>query len=383
MAKNRSEPKKSVAEEEEEEDSSTDNEGSESDSSESEPEPEQTQTEMQIAKRPSAAATKVTEASSTPAKIQAASSASYETDSESDFESESQRPAPIVKPNDHPRESGQSKPRKSGAEAKRPAPAADREVTESKRQKRNPEFVVEISEIKPSADDSKKQLFQRLWSEDDEIALLEGMIEYTEKENADPHTDLDAFHDFIRNSLHFTVSKNQLQNKIKRMRKKYINNAGKGKSFSKPNEQKTYQLSRKIWGKGDEKIEDSSQVGVVHVLMACSNGSAKEEKINKKSMKKAPVVQDAIETPEANAAAASSGSKNVKRMEADNNANGSNRFNSLSRFMVKNKGIVIGEEKRNEIEKKRKAVVVAEIDLFLKELELIQEQVKATLDAMK
>nr|GMD91012.1 GLABROUS1 enhancer-binding protein-like [Ipomoea batatas] len=254
------------------------------------------------------------------------------------------RPAPIVKPNDHPRESGQSKPRKSGAKAKRPAPAADREVTESKRQKRNPEFVVEISEIKPLADDSKKQLFQRLWSEDDEIALLEGMIEYTEKENADPHTDLDAFHDFIRNSLC---------------------------------------ISQKIWGKGDEKIEDklgdSSQVRVVHALMAC-NGSAKEEKINKNSMKKAPVVQDAIETPEANAAATSSGSK---RMEAEKNADGSNRFNSLSRFMEKNKGIVIGEEKRNEIEKKRKAVVVAEIDLFFKELELIQEQVKATLDAMK
>nr|GMD85278.1 GLABROUS1 enhancer-binding protein-like [Ipomoea batatas] len=379
MAKNRSEPKKSVAEEE---DSSTGDEGSESDS-ESESEPEQTQTQMQIAKSPSAAATKVTEASCMHAKIQAASSSSYETDSESDSESESQRPAPIVKPTDHPRESAQSKPRKSSAEAKRPAPTADREVTESKRQKRNPESVVEISEFKPSADDSKKQLFQRLWSEDDEIALLEGMIEYTEKENADPHTDLDAFHDFIRNSLHFTVSKNQLQNKIKRMRKKYINNAGKEKSFSKPHEQKTYQLSRKIWGKGDEKIEDklgdSSQVRVVHALMAC-NGSAKEEKINKNSMKKAPVVQDAIETPEANAAATSSGSK---RMKAEKNADGSSRFNSLSRFVEKNKGIVIGEEKRNEIEKKRKAVVVAEIDLFLKELELIQEQVKATLDAMK
>ncbi|XP_019174275.1 PREDICTED: probable transcription factor At1g61730 [Ipomoea nil] len=364
MAKNRSETKKSVAEEE---DSSTDNEGSES---ESESEPEKTQTQMQIAKSPSAAATKVTEASSTHAKIQAASSSSYETDTESDSESESesQRPAPIVKPTDHPRESAQTKPRKSGAEAKRPAPAADRE--NSPRRLNHRQTI-------------RRNSYSRDWSEDDEIALLEGMIEYTEKENADPHTDLDAFHDFIRKSLHFTVSKNQLQNKIKRVRKKYINNAGKGKkgkekSFSKPHEQKTYELSRKIWGKGDEKIEDklgdsSSQVRLVHALMAC-NG---EEKINKNSMKKAPVIEDAIETPEA---AASSGWKNgVKRMEAENKA----ELNSLSQFMEKNKGIVIGEEKRNEIEKKRKAVVVAEIDLFLKELELIQEQVKATLEAMK
>ncbi|XP_031098240.1 probable transcription factor At1g61730 [Ipomoea triloba] len=352
MAKTRSELKKSVAEEEEEEDCSTDNEGSESDS-ESESEQEQTQTQMQIAKTPSSAATKVTEASSTQAKVQAASSS--ETDSDS--ESESERPAPIVKPTDHPRESAQSKPRKSGAEAKRPA---DREATESKRQKRNPESVVEISEIKPSEEESKKQLFQRLWSEDDEIGLLEGMIEYTEKENGDPHTDLDAFHDFIRKSVHFTVSKSQLQNKMKRMRKNYINNAGKGKLFSKPHEQKTYQLSRKIWGKGDEKIKDSNQVRIVHALMAC-NGSLKEEKINKN---KAPVVEDAIETH------ASSGWK-------------MGRFNLLSQFMEKNKGIVIGEEKRKEIEKKRKAVAVAEMDLFLKELELIQEHVKASLNAMK
>nr|GMD75175.1 mediator-associated protein 1-like [Ipomoea batatas] len=371
MAKTRSELKKSVAEEEEEEeDSSTENESSESDS-----ESEQTQTQMQIAKTPSAAATKVTEASSTQAKTQAASSS--ETDSDS--ESESERPAPIVKPTDHPRESAQTKPRKSGAEAKRPAPAADREVTESKRQKRNPESAVEISEIKPSEEDSKKQLFQRLWSEDDEIALLEGMIEYTEKENADPHTDLDAFHEFIRNSLHFTMSKNQLQNKMKRMRRNYINNAGKGKSFSKPHEQKTYQLSSKIWGKEDEKIEDSNQVRIVHALLAC-NGSLKEEKINKISMKKAPVVEDAIETPKANSAAASSGWKNgVKRMEGENIG----RFNLQWPFMEKNKGIVISEEKRKEIEKKQKAVVVAELDLFLKELDLIQEQAKATLDAMK
>nr|GMD81381.1 mediator-associated protein 1-like [Ipomoea batatas] len=375
MAKTRSELKKSVAEEEEEEeDSSTENESSESDS-----ESEQTQTQMQIAKTPSAAATKVTEASSTQAKTQAALSSETDSDSDSESESESEIPAPIVKPTDHPRESAQTKPRKSGAESKRPAPAADREVTESKRQKRNPESVVEISEIKPSEEDPKKPLFQRLWSEDDEIGLLEGMIEYTEKENADPHTDLDAFHEFIRNSLHFTVSKHQLQNKMKRMRRNYINNAGKGKSFSKPHEQKTYQLSSKIWGKEDEKIEDSNQVRIVHALIAC-NGSLKEEKINKNSMKKAPVVQDAIETPKANSAAASSGWKNgVKRLEGENIG----RFNLQWPFMEKNKGIVLSEEKRKEIEKKRKAVVVAELDLFLKELDLIQEQAKATLDAMK
>lgn len=377
MAKNRSEPEKSVEEEEEEkEDSSTDNEGSES---ESESESEQPQTQKHIAKKPSAATTttKVTEPSSSQAKIQPASSSSYETDSESDSDSESQKPAPIV----HPRESAQTKsstsPRKSGAEAKRPAPAADIEVTESKRQKRNSELVVESSEIKPSADDSKKQLFQRLWSEDDEIALLQGMIEYTEKENADPLTDLDAFHDYIRKSLHFIVSRNQLQNKIKRMKKKYQNNAGKGKkgkekSFSKPHEQKSYELSKKIWG-SVEKFEDNSEPKVVHALMAC-NGSAKEGKSKQNSTKKAPIIQDAIETPDANAVP-----NGAKKMEAE----GSRRFNSSSRFMEKNKGIVISEGKRKEIEKKRKAVVVAEIDLFLKELELIQEQVKATLDAMK
>ncbi|KAK1426442.1 hypothetical protein QVD17_15114 [Tagetes erecta] len=103
-------------------------------------------------------------------------------------------------------------------------------------------------------DDSKKQLFQRLWSEDDEIAILKGMIDYrTEKNGENPIVDMGAFHEFIKKSLHVDVSRGQLVDKVRRLKKKYCNNAekekyGKERSFSKSHEQKGYELSKLIWG---------------------------------------------------------------------------------------------------------------------------------------
>ncbi|KAF3450471.1 hypothetical protein FNV43_RR06554 [Rhamnella rubrinervis] len=64
-----------------------------------------------------------------------------------------------------------------------------------------------------------------------------------------PSADMNAFHDFIKKSLHVNVTKSQLVDKIRRLKKKYANNAGKKKfNPTKPHEQKAFDLSKKIWG---------------------------------------------------------------------------------------------------------------------------------------
>ena len=98
----------------------------------------------------------------------------------------------------------------------------------------------------------EKKLFQRLWSDDNEIELLKGMLDYRAIHDSDPAADAAAFYEFVKKSLHVEVTKAQLVDKMKRLRKKYRNNARRGKkgkdpTFSKPHERKIYQLSKKIW----------------------------------------------------------------------------------------------------------------------------------------
>ncbi|XVE66297.1 hypothetical protein DITRI_Ditri08aG0069400 [Diplodiscus trichospermus] len=99
----------------------------------------------------------------------------------------------------------------------------------------------------------------RLWSEADEIAILEGMIEYKSKKGSDPSADSSGFHDFIKQSIQADVTKNQLTEKIRRLKKKYQINAEKGQNgndpiLSKPHDHKCFQLSKRIWGnKTNEK----------------------------------------------------------------------------------------------------------------------------------
>ncbi|KAH1045953.1 hypothetical protein J1N35_036737 [Gossypium stocksii] len=105
-----------------------------------------------------------------------------------------------------------------------------------------------VEEVKRTGEDAKKLLFQGLFSEDDEIALSKGMLDYSAKTGADPHTDRNGFYDFVN------VSKVQLMDK-----------KGEDPTFSKAHEQKAFQLSKKIWGVSG-KVEPST---------AKSNGKAK------------------------------------------------------------------------------------------------------------
>ncbi|WOG91697.1 hypothetical protein DCAR_0310947 [Daucus carota subsp. sativus] len=101
--------------------------------------------------------------------------------------------------------------------------------------------------------DEKRSGIHRLWSEDDEIVILQGLIDYQLANDEDPYSDLEAFYKFVKDSLHVSVSMKQLSDKIRRLKKKYSVNAEKGDDvvFVKPHEDKSFELSKKIWGGGN------------------------------------------------------------------------------------------------------------------------------------
>ncbi|KAL1170796.1 hypothetical protein V6Z11_A05G237200, partial [Gossypium hirsutum] len=72
-----------------------------------------------------------------------------------------------------------------------------------------------VEEVKKTGEDAKKLLFQRLFSEDDEIALLKSMLAYSAKKVADPCADMNGFYDFVKKLFHIDVTKAQMMDKLK------------------------------------------------------------------------------------------------------------------------------------------------------------------------
>ncbi|XAR52502.1 hypothetical protein NMG60_11020622 [Bertholletia excelsa] len=113
-----------------------------------------------------------------------------------------------------------------------------------------------VEEKKPlAALDESRRLFQRLWTDEDEIELLQGFLEYTTQRgggNSSHHHDTTAFYDQIKCKLQLEFNKNQLVEKLRRLKKKYrnvMNKIGSGKEyvFKSPHDQATFEISRKIW----------------------------------------------------------------------------------------------------------------------------------------
>ncbi|KAK9998109.1 hypothetical protein SO802_017712 [Lithocarpus litseifolius] len=177
----------------------------------------------------------------------------------------------------------------------------------------------------------EKKLFQRLWSDDNEIELLKGMLDYRAIHDSDPAADAAAFYEFVKESLHVEVTKAQLVDKMKRLRKKYRNNAGRGKkgkdpSFSKPHERKTYELSKKIWSCA---AADGVSGRCLNEMLFFNKNVVLEESLIKKGLE------------------------------------------------------LIGQQKRLELEERWKRVELAALQLYVTRTELLRDQASLILEAFK
>ncbi|KAF5739525.1 hypothetical protein HS088_TW12G00731 [Tripterygium wilfordii] len=110
--------------------------------------------------------------------------------------------------------------------------------------------------------DDSRRLFQRLWTDEDEIELLQGFLEYAVQRGGNAHhPDTTILYDQIKSKLQLDFNKNQLVEKLRRLKKKYRNvlnkiNSGKEFSFKSPHDQATFEISRKIWSKDNTALDD-------------------------------------------------------------------------------------------------------------------------------
>ncbi|KAF3683859.1 hypothetical protein FXO37_01653 [Capsicum annuum] len=220
--------------------------------------------------------------------------------------------------------------------AKRPHGDSDKEWTPSPEdsQTYSPEEVImESSNVNKSG-------FQRAWSEEEEIAILQGHLNYSFLKNSEPSSNYGAFLTFVKDDLQTETNKTQLQHKLTRLKRKYKRNIEKRK-FSRSHDEKLFKLSEKIWGEVD-KVRN---------------------KVDKTSGK---MIVDASRS----------------EMSWDFVLNGGTSAD-LEDWFRRNPRQLISEKERNEMLEKSQSVKVAKARQYLLEIQVMEEQAKMATDAIQ
>lgn len=206
-----------------------------------------------------------------------------------------------------------------------------------------------------SDENMSKVIFK--WGEKDEIILLNQIVDYKAKTGDDVSSRMNVFYKYVKDSLGVTLTKSQVYEKIRRLKKKFETNAEKQQNgeqpvFSRPHESKLFELSQKIWG--SEGI--SKRKGVKDTLMV----DKKEKTLDFWSSY--PFLCASLEK------------------EAPGSL--TPRLRDLKEYVKK---IIsrIGEEKARELEDEWEAFHVMEHQLYVKKTHLIKEQARAGLDCLK
>ncbi|KAH0458450.1 hypothetical protein IEQ34_013765 [Dendrobium chrysotoxum] len=153
----------------------------------------------------------------------------------------------------------------------------------------------QISKKKRTADTvgvvggQEKEHFKRIWSNEDELALLQGIMDYKEQHHIIPYTHMHAesLLKSVKDSLSISVSVNQINDKVRRLKRRYINtsirqNLAKKSKFSDPHNADVFDLSKKIW---DSLKEES-------ILLEKKIMLEKKENFNKKKVGLKPIEKE-------------------------------------------------------------------------------------------
>lgn len=111
-----------------------------------------------------------------------------------------------------------------------------------------------------SQDLEKKNPFQRVFSDSDEIEILKATAEYEAKKKGNVVHDANDYYEFIKMRIETKFTKSQLLKKLNSMKRRFPgleNRVNKGLKTLKPLDPIIYELSNKLWGSGGllEKTE--------------------------------------------------------------------------------------------------------------------------------
>ncbi|XP_010438912.1 PREDICTED: GLABROUS1 enhancer-binding protein-like [Camelina sativa] len=319
------------------------------------------------------------------------SSKKPESDSEGESESESDsEPEPAKKPvvatkAKSDAASGSAAALPESSKSKRPLKEAEPEANK-KLKISETEHVVKTAKAndnesskKISKEDAKK-MFQRLFSETDEVALLQGVLDFTSTKG-DPYEDSDAFCSYVKKLIDFDATKSQIVTKLQRLKKKFGNTvknaAKKGKSedevkFAKDIERKAFELARKIWGSNGVMTSKSrKKIGGTTPVAA-----TKDMKLVAHSTPKKPQEGNRPEKTEGKGGL-SIGREIALFFNAENSGSCCLDESTITAVWKK----VADGAKKTQVEEKWKKLKAKQVELCLQRTELTNETAKMILEA--
>lgn len=261
-----------------------------------------------------------------------------------------------------------------------------------------PEVKIGGEEMKDVGKEGKKASFQRLWSEEDEIIILNGMVEYYEKKGRNPTTSFDDFFDFIKGSLHIEVNRSQIFDKIRRMKKKFEKSLVMKKVMN-DHERQAFNLSAKLWG---------SEGGILNGKCQTKESKSKEKSTKSNANSKAAVCVDGgmVSSPRRRNIVRLETAKN-ETMEKDVPENklavgsetidGRKTFSDRTTMYMRNEMVSMGfndivvqeglelldAAKKSEYEDRWRQLMLEEAELYSKKIAMVQDLGKLLMEALK
>ncbi|EOA32182.1 hypothetical protein CARUB_v10015438mg [Capsella rubella] len=136
--------------------------------------------------------------------------------------------------------------------------------------------VKKVVSASPSGEEEKKKsCFQRVWTDNDEIAVLQGLLDFRKDTGVSPYDNTNTVYQLVKKNISFDVSKVQFMEKLRSLKKKYENNLGKAAkngddpTFAKPHDRKAFELSKLAWGAIEKAIESAVKSNGKSKQVAC------------------------------------------------------------------------------------------------------------------
>ncbi|XP_031280332.1 probable transcription factor At4g00610 [Pistacia vera] len=92
--------------------------------------------------------------------------------------------------------------------------------------------------------------FQRIWSEDQERAILKGVIRFSAEKGIDYASNMVHVFAYMKKSIKGNYTEHQLKAKLQKKKRKFKDNLNKDKSTFSLHEKKKFRFSKRIWGAG-------------------------------------------------------------------------------------------------------------------------------------
>ncbi|KAL2226541.1 UNVERIFIED_CONTAM: GLABROUS1 enhancer-binding protein-like 1 [Sesamum indicum] len=287
-------------------------------------------------------------------KQQTTHEADEETDSDSDSKSEEEESTAAVPP----------KKTKLNPPREEEGPVSGKEESECSSPSSSSSNFIIMPAAKPSV---KNTPFSKIFSEEDEIALLKGLAVFWADGRNNKWTE---FYNFIKDNLQHQFTRTQVSEEIRRLKGKFENNFKKTRAngdwldFLDAHESAVFDVSKTLWGEdkceaGDkhaEKEKETPQKGDRSRFQKKRKRAGKEHDADKEIMKNQKKTGKIDKEEFASA---------YPLVALSLNENGYPNF-------IKEKFLLIGREKLQELEEKWRDVKAAELSLELKRIDLIR-----------